>query len=123
MSAQAADFVPVVPYQQTVVDIAIGKISTMFLLTQKGNGTTSFLRPSRASGIIGFRAVPESGCGANLNSGIHAIVQYDGADMSLEPTSSSYIPTTIECVDEVGLKPVVARNVGNLISEEEFDDQ
>jgi len=69
-----------------------------------------------------MRAVPAADCSVNKNAdGIRAIVKYQGANDSLEPTTTPYNITDTECKDETGLIPVVPRNVGPLSVGEEED--
>jgi hypothetical protein len=67
-----------------------------------------------------MRAVPASGCSANLNpNGIRAIVRYAGANSTSDPTSAAFNISSMECKDETGLIPVVPKNVGSLTTQEE----
>lgn len=69
-----------------------------------------------------MRAVPAAGCSVNNNAdGIRAIVRYQGANDTLEPTSIPYNITDTECKDETGLIPVLPRNVGTICFGEETD--
>jgi hypothetical protein len=69
-----------------------------------------------------MRAVPGNFCSINLNpNGIRAIINYDGADATAEPTSEPYNITSTECKDETGLVPIVPKNVGSLSYGEEMD--
>jgi hypothetical protein len=69
-----------------------------------------------------MRAIPATGCTSNLNAdGIRAIVRYDGANMTADPTSTNYTATTTECVDESGLVPFVPRDVGTFGGGQEVD--
>jgi hypothetical protein len=62
-----------------------------------------------------MRAVPAAGCSAIGNAyGIRAIVRYEGADDSAEPTSIPFPITDIECKDETDLVPILPMNVGTL---------
>jgi len=62
-----------------------------------------------------IHALPATQCSANDNqNGILAIVRYDGADTTADPTSTPYIPSNTNCQDESSLVPVVPRNVGTL---------
>lgn len=69
-----------------------------------------------------MRAVPAAGCSVNNNpDGIRAIVRYQGANHTLEPTTIPYNITDTECKDETGLIPVLPRNVGTICFGEETD--
>ena len=69
-----------------------------------------------------MRAVPAAGCSVNNNAdGIRAIVRYQGANDTFEPTTIPYNITDTECKDETGLIPVLPRNVGTLSFGEESD--
>lgn len=61
-----------------------------------------------------MRAVPATHC-SSVNNGdwIRAVVRYEGSDDSL-PTSTSWTIPDQNCVDEEGLVPWVARDVGGL---------
>lgn len=62
-----------------------------------------------------MRAVPAAGCSVIGNAdGIRAIVRYEGADDSADPTSIPFTITDTECKDETGLVPIVPRNVPTL---------
>ena len=68
-----------------------------------------------------MRATPATDCSANNNAdGIRAIVRYQGADTTVEPTSTPYTPGT-DCVDETQLVPHVVRNVGTFSYGDEMD--
>ena len=69
-----------------------------------------------------MRAIPATDCSANNNAdGIRAIVRYEGADSSAEPTSTPFVPSNTACQDETQLVPHVKRNVGNLEYGNEMD--
>jgi FtsP/CotA-like multicopper oxidase with cupredoxin domain len=108
MTVQAADFVPVEPYTQTVLSIALGqRYDIIFEANQN-------------AGNYWMRAVPATSCSATLNpDGARAIVRYDGANHE-DPTSVPYTPT-MECVDEHQLVPVVHIDPGNFAFGEKVD--
>lgn len=125
MVVQAADFVPIQPYTTKVLDIAIGNPRLPLSPTRICNMHTSekslrltvgqrydvIFEAKEDGGNYWMRAVPASGCSAQLNpNGIRAIVRYQES----EPTSTPWPITSTECVDEAGLVPIVPRNVGNL---------
>ena len=108
MTVQAADFVPVVPYQQTVLSIALAQRYDIVF------------EASQHVGNYWMRAVPATGCSANLNpDGAKAIIHYEGANDS-EPASTAYT-TTPECVDETDLTPVVPIDPGHFAYGNEVD--
>ena len=108
MTVQAADFVPVVPYQQTVLSIALAqRYDIVFEANQK-------------KANYWMRAVPASSCSGNLNpDGALAVVSYRGA-CDQQPSSTPY-PVSPECADETQLTPVVPVNPGTFAYGEELD--
>lgn len=121
MTVQQADFVPINPYNQTVLDIAIGTGCCNEILIQ-GQRYDLVFEANQGVDNYWMRAIPATGCCANNNAdGIRAIVRYQGADTTAEPTSTAYVPDSTECKDEVSLVPVVPRNVGDFSFGNEMD--
>jgi hypothetical protein len=68
----------------------------------------------QAVGNYWLRALPALGCSSNSNQdGIVAIVTYEGANLA-NPTSTAYVPSDTNCEDEVGLYPVVIKDISSL---------
>jgi hypothetical protein len=66
-----------------------------------------------------IHALPATACSANNNlNNILAIVRYEGASTTTDPTSTPYVPADNLCQDEQTLVPVVPLNVGTLSSGE-----
>lgn len=59
-----------------------------------------------------MRLIATSGCSRITNKDLTAIVRYDGADTTDDPTSTAYIPDNQICEDETGLVPIVPRDAG-----------
>ena len=92
------------------------------LLADAGQRYDIIVEANKKVGNYWMRAVPAADCSVNKNAdGIRAIVKYQGANDSLEPTTTPYNITDTECKDETGLIPVVPRNVGPLSVGEEED--
>ena len=92
------------------------------LLADAGQRYDIIVEANKKVGNYWMRAVPAADCSVNKNAdGIRAIVKYQGANDSLEPTTTPYNITDTECKDETGLIPVVPRNVGTLSVGEEED--
>jgi len=130
MVVQAADFIAIEPYTQTVLNIAIGifppaRVHHSLWRTEMlmvGQRYDVIFEANQDVDNYWMRAVPASDCSAQLNpDGIRAIVRYEGSDPTAEPTSTPYPITSTACVDETGLVPVVPRNVGNLAYGNEED--
>ena len=72
-----------------------------------------------------MRAVSATSCSDNLNpNGIRAIVRYENdcsvdVGCTAEPNSTPHNISSMECKDEIGLVPVVPKDVGALTSGEE----
>jgi hypothetical protein len=58
-----------------------------------------------------MRLIPSEQCTNITNPDLTAILHYDGADNSA-PTPSPYTVSTMECMDETGLVPIVERHAG-----------
>jgi hypothetical protein len=102
MTVQSADFVPITPYNTTVLNIAIGQRYDIVV------------NADQAVGNYWLRALPALGCSQNNNqNGIQAIVTYEGASFG-DPTSTPYVPSDTNCEDEVGLFPIVQRDISSL---------
>ena len=125
MTVQAADFVPVQPYSQTVLEIALGTWPPP-LLTDKGQRYDIIVEADQPPGDYWMRAVSATSCSDNLNpNGTRAIVRYQNdcsvdVGCSAEPDSIPYSISSMECKDEIGLVPVVPRDVGSLTSGDEI---
>jgi hypothetical protein len=59
-----------------------------------------------------MRLIATSGCSKITNEDLTAIVRYDGASTTDDPTSTAYIPDNQICEDETGLVPIVSRDAG-----------
>ena len=59
-----------------------------------------------------MRLVATSGCSSITNKDLTAIVRYDGANTTDDPTSTAYVPDNQICEDETGLVPIVPRDAG-----------
>jgi hypothetical protein len=59
-----------------------------------------------------MRLVATSGCSSIANKDLTAIVRYDGANTTDDPTSTAYVPDNQICEDETGLVPIVPRDAG-----------
>ena len=69
-----------------------------------------------------MRAITAVGCSVNLNpNSTLAIVRYQNTDRNALPDSTPFSIKSMECKDETGLVPVVAKHVGTLSSGEEFN--
>jgi FtsP/CotA-like multicopper oxidase with cupredoxin domain len=100
LTVQAADFVAITPYQTTVLNIFIGQ---RYDLVVEAN---------QAVGNYWMRLVATAGCSNVVNKDLTAIIRYNGADSSADPTSTAYVPPNEICEDETELVPVVVRNAG-----------
>lgn len=105
MTVIAADFVPIVPYNTTVLDITMGKRLARFLsrpglilfLGQRYDVIVSADQESVADNFW-MRAVPQAACSDNDNADdIRGIVYY--GDEAETPTTTAYSYTDA-CVDE-----------------------
>ena len=59
-----------------------------------------------------MRLVATSGCSKITNNDLTAIIRYDGASTTENPTSTAHVPDNQICEDETGLVPIVVRNAG-----------
>jgi len=59
-----------------------------------------------------MRLVATSGCSNVNNTDLTAIIRYEGASTTDDPTSIAYIPSNQVCEDETQLVPVITRNAG-----------
>ena len=122
MTVQAADFIAIEPYNQTILNIGIGIPILLRCGLTLGQRYDIVVEANQAVDNYWMRAVPASDCSGNLNSdGIRAIVSYDGADTTSEPESAAFPNVTTACIDEKGLVPVVPRDVGTFGGGEEVD--
>ncbi|OAQ95669.1 hypothetical protein LLEC1_06557, partial [Akanthomyces lecanii] len=88
MTVIAADFVPIVPYQTKVLDIAIGQRYDIIVKADKASLASNFW----------MRAIPQSACSSNANAdGIRGIFHYGAAPGT--PSTTGY-PYKDACVDE-----------------------
>jgi FtsP/CotA-like multicopper oxidase with cupredoxin domain len=122
MTVTSADFIPIMPYNQTVLEIGIGISQVEFVLT-KGQRYNVIFEANQEVDNYWMRAIPATDCCSNFNAdGIRAIVRYEGVtDNTTDPTSTPFNITSTECKDETGLIPVVPKNVGPLSYGEEMN--
>jgi FtsP/CotA-like multicopper oxidase with cupredoxin domain len=99
MTVMAADFIPIEPYQQTVLNVAIGQRYDVVV------------EANQPVGNYFMRAVPALDCSAtNHPEGGFAIVSYEGAGTDT-PTSTPYIISP-KCGDETEIVPIVHVDAG-----------
>lgn len=100
MTVIAADFIPIEPYQTTVVDIGMGQRYDVIITADQATTADSFW----------MRAIPQSACSENSNEDdIKGIIYYDGS--TTEPTTSGY-DYTDSCDDETeNLVPYLSKTV------------
>ncbi|THV50112.1 hypothetical protein BGAL_0164g00030 [Botrytis galanthina] len=88
MTVMAMDFVPIVPYQTEILNIAIGQRYDVVITANQASVASDFF----------IRAIPQSSCSENDNSdNIRGVLHY-GSSTGL-PTTTGYTFTD-ECVDE-----------------------
>lgn len=120
MTVMSSDFVPIQPYPQTVLDIAIGMPNDLVFAYLPGQRYDIVFKANQIIDNYWMRAVPATNCSANLNpNGIRAIVRYVGANSTSDPTSTPFNISSTECKDETGLVPIVPKSVGSLTTGEE----
>jgi FtsP/CotA-like multicopper oxidase with cupredoxin domain len=102
MTVIATDLVPIVPYNTTVLNVAIGQRYDIIVTA------------NQASGHYWLRSIPQIACTTNSNAAdIKGIVRYDSSSTA-DPTTSAYTYTD-GCVDEAlsDLVPYVALDVSS----------
>ncbi|KAF2640242.1 hypothetical protein P280DRAFT_428127 [Massarina eburnea CBS 473.64] len=91
----AMDFVPIVPFDATVLDITMGQ--RYDIIIEADQDATDYW----------MRAVPQGECSANNNSAdIRAIIRYDSTSTSL-PTSTAYDDMTNDLCDDMPIASLV----------------
>ncbi|KAK6614784.1 Laccase-2-like protein 4 [Botrytis cinerea] len=103
MTVMAMDFVPIVPYQTEILNIAIGQRYDVVITANQASVASDFF----------IRAIPQSSCSENDNSdNIRGVLHY-GSSTGL-PTTTGYTFTD-ECVDEpvASLVPYLPKTVSS----------
>ena len=59
-----------------------------------------------------MRLIATSGCSRVSNKDLTAIIRYDGASTTDDPTSIAHVPDNQICEDETNLVPIVVRDAG-----------
>lgn len=105
MTVVSADFVPIEPYQATVLDINMGQRYEVIVEADQDGGN------------YWMRAVPQAACSANNNTNnIKGIVRYD-ASSTEDPATPLWLRNEVDsCVDELSsnLVPIVRQTVGEI---------
>jgi FtsP/CotA-like multicopper oxidase with cupredoxin domain len=102
LQVMSADFVPIEPYNTTILNIGIGQRYDLVVLADQPLSN------------YWIHCHPAQSCSANNNEdGILAIVNYNGIPVET-PTSTPYVVPDENCEDETGLIPVLPKNLGNL---------
>jgi hypothetical protein len=68
-----------------------------------------------------MRLVATQGCSAVTNDDLTAIIRYDGASTTDDPSSVAYVPPDQVCEDETQLVPIVTRDAGPFSYGSEMD--
>lgn len=103
MQVITTDFVPIVPYSTTTLNIGIGQRYDVVV------------EADQVVGAYFLRAINQVECGVNYNNGLgnaNGIIRYKGSDESAEPTSV-YVPYKDACEDEplASTVPYVSKTV------------
>lgn len=122
MTVTSADFIPIIPYNQTVFGNRNWYFSSR-IRANRGQCYNVIFEANQEAENYWMRAIPAPDCCSNFNAdGIRAVVRYEGAaDNTTDPTSNPFNITSTEWKDETGLIPVVPKNVGLLNYGEEMN--
>lgn len=104
----AMDFVPIVPYEATMISIGMGQRYDIIVTADQ------------SAGDFWMRAIPQTACSDNDNADdIRGIVRYDASSTS-DPTTSAYTYTDT-CADEAmsSLVPYVALDASAVTFEDD----
>ncbi|KAI9742047.1 MAG: hypothetical protein M1834_000437 [Cirrosporium novae-zelandiae] len=113
----ANDLVPIVPYEATVLNMAMGELDPSLSYTPRGQRYDIILNATQPlSNVTDYwiRAIPGS-CSDNANADdIRGILRYDSSSSST-PSTISYITTEATCEDEdsSNLVPYLALDVSD----------
>ncbi|CAI6317592.1 unnamed protein product [Periconia digitata] len=104
MTVIASDFVPIQPYEATVLNIGMGQRYDVIITADQESTADSFW----------MRAIPQSACSDNSQSDdIKGIIYY--SDSTTTPSTSAYSYTD-GCDDETTLVPYISKTVGSTAS-------
>lgn len=109
MTVIASDLVPIVPFETTSLNIAIGQRYDVIITANQDPGN------------YWMRAIPQTACSATneMTLNIKAVLTYEGVDVA-DPTTTGYTYTDT-CVEELSITPYVAMDVSDPGLEKTFD--